>query len=372
MVEAYTLNGVAKPVLEFCREAARSVSPRVEISLMTFVREKPDNEFLRAARTEGFPIDVIQESGRLDLSIIAKVRDAVRHRNPQVIWTNNTKSNFLIRASGLNREAKWVAFYHGHTYANLLDRTYNQIDRWSHRGADRLVTVCGKFASDLAARGVQSDRIRVQHTPIRIADPVPAAVVRELRNRLCGANSETKILLTVGRLSKEKGHADLLRTVAELRRRSGIPTFRLVLVGDGPELHALESQSASMGIGDVVDFAGHQGNVRPYYAASDIFCLPSHTEGSPNVLLEAMEAGVPIVATAVGGVPEMVTHDRHALLIGAMDAPGMADAMVRLLADSALRARLASAAREQLAAHSPQQYFQNVTSIFLELVTGIS
>jgi glycosyltransferase involved in cell wall biosynthesis len=201
---------------------------------------------------------------------------------------------------------------------------------------------------------------------------VPAAVVRELRNRLCGANSETKILLTVGRLSKEKGHADLLRTVAELRRRSGIPTFRLVLVGDGPELHALESQSASMGIGDVVDFAGHQGNVRPYYAASDIFCLPSHTEGSPNVLLEAMEAGVPIVATAVGGVPEMVTHDRHALLIGAMDAPGMADAMVRLLADSALRARLASAAREQLAAHSPQQYFQNVTSIFLELVTGIS
>jgi glycosyltransferase involved in cell wall biosynthesis len=372
MVEAYSVNGVAKPVLEFCREAACSALPRVEISLMTFVREQPDNGFLRAARAEGFPVDVIQESGRLDLSIIAKVRDGVRRRNPQVIWTNNTKSHFLIRASRLSHETKWVAFHHGYTSKNLLDRTYNQMDRWSHRGADRLVTVCGKFASDLAARGVQSDRIRVQHTPIRVADPVPAAVVQELRHRLCGDNGDTKILLTVGRLSKEKGHADLVRTVAELRKHAGLPAFRLVLVGDGPELHPLESQCASLDLGKVVYFAGHQDNVRPYYAASDIFCLPSHTEGSPNVLLEAMEAGIPIVATAVGGVPEMVTHDRHALLVGAMDAQGMTDATARLLTDPALRASLASAARAQLAAHSPKQYFQNITSIFLELVTRIS
>ena len=86
----------------------------------------------------------------------------------------------------------------------------------------------------------------------------------------------------------------------------------------------------------MVSFLGQQENVSRYYAIADVFVLSSHSEGSPNVLLEAMDAGVPIVATLVGGVPEIVTNDQHALLVKSHDVAGMAAAMVRLLSDDRL------------------------------------
>ena len=93
-----------------------------------------------------------------------------------------------------------------------------------------------------------------------------------------------------------------------------------------------------------------------------LFC-PSHSEGSPNVLLEAMDAGVPIVATLVGGIPEIVTNDQDALLVESHDVAGMAAAMVRLLSDEELCTRLTAAARTVLERHTPEIYFKNIMSV---------
>jgi glycosyltransferase involved in cell wall biosynthesis len=115
-----------------------------------------------------------------------------------------------------------------------------------------------------------------------------------------------------------------------------------------------------------VTLAGHQNIVDPYYAIADAFVLPSHSEGSPNVLLEAMAAGVPVVATAVGGVPEIVSSGKNALLVVRGDTVGLAFAVTQLLIDQALRDRLVSSARDTVFHKTPGAYFQSIVSVFNE------
>ena len=369
ILEAYSVTGPAKAVFQFAREAsARSLAPRVEISFLTFLRNESENAFTRAVRAQGLRLDIINEKGRFDFAVIRQLREAVDRRRPDVIWTNATKSHFLIRLSGLHHKAKWVAFHHGYTTTHWTTRVYNQLDRWSHRGADRVVTCCRKFAAEIAARGVKSGRIRVQHMPIQRSQQVPAPVAAQLRWRL-GIREGALIVLSVGRLSKEKGHAELLRAMSGVvQGMDASVAIRLLLVGDGPELGVLKALALQLKLDGTVLFLGHQENVRPYYAIADVFALPSHSEGSPNVLLEAMDAGVAVVATAVGGVPEIVIDGRDALLVEKQNISGMANAIVRVLKDGPLRAQLTCSGRECLNRHTTEMYFGSLLSIFQEIL----
>ena len=114
-------------------------------------------------------------------------------------------------------------------------------------------------------------------------------------------------------------------------------------------------------------------DVQPFYAIADVFALPSHTEGSPNVLLEAMAANLPIVATAVGGVPEMVANNESALLVPPGDPKHLASAIANLLTDKDLAQRLARKAAMLVdIQHSPERYVQSLIEIYSEVIGGRS
>jgi glycosyltransferase involved in cell wall biosynthesis len=149
---------------------------------------------------------------------------------------------------------------------------------------------------------------------------------------------------------------------------SGKRKVQLLLAGDGPERRALEQFCSKLGLEDSVRFLGHQGNVRPLYGVADLFVLPSHSEGSPNVLLEAIDADVPIVATAVGGIPEIVEDGISALLVGRMDEDAMVVAINRLLGDRKLRDQLRTNARLVLAKHTPERYFGRISGVFQQVL----
>jgi glycosyltransferase involved in cell wall biosynthesis len=137
----------------------------------------------------------------------------------------------------------------------------------------------------------------------------------------------------------------------------------MVLVGDGPEREALIALARNKGV--ALTMAGQISDVAPYFAAADVFVLPSHSEGSPNVLLEAMAAGLPVVATAVGGVPDTVTDGEQALLVPAAQPQAMADAIRRLLTDGNLALRLGTSARERATAQfSPEARVRRIAEIY--------
>ena len=371
LVEAVSMSGTAKAVLEFAREASRPRHdlPPVGISIVTFARGEPDNAFIRIVRREGYPIDIVTESGPFDPGVLPRLREAVKRRQPDILWTNAVKSHFLVRLSGLDRRAAWVAFHHGYTTTDWKTRLYNQFDRWSPRGARRVVTVCRAFAADLRTRGIRSERIRVQPMPIRPSAPVPPEAVADLRRQL-GIDAAQPVLLAVGRLSREKGHAELLGALAEMRRREPGLALKLLIAGDGPQRRELETLSARLDLGDAVLFLGYQENVRPLYALADVFVLASHSEGSPNVLLEAMEAGVAVVATAVGGIPEIATDEENALLVEPRNVPALAQALLRAIQDPPLRATLTGAAGQVVRRHTPDQYYRNLVAIFREALSA--
>jgi glycosyltransferase involved in cell wall biosynthesis len=229
-----------------------------------------------------------------------------------------------------------------------------------------VVTVCEAFARLIEKRGVARERIRVEYMPIRPSTERPPRARQTLRSHL-QIEAGTIVLLSVGRLSKEKGHAELVRAVARIHRTEPALPIRLLLVGDGPEAAPLKALCRELKIESRVLFAGHQATVRDYYAAADIFVLPSHSEGSPNVLLEAIDADLPIVATAVGGISEMVGNEVEALLVRRGDGEALAGAITRLVHDEALRERLKSAGRKLLDRHTPEKFFRNLATIFREV-----
>jgi colanic acid/amylovoran biosynthesis glycosyltransferase len=155
-------------------------------------------------------------------------------------------------------------------------------------------------------------------------------------------------ILCVAALSRRKGHAVLLDALALLHER-GTPA-RLTLVGDGPERPRLEAQAEQLGLGDAVRFTGPVANdaVPGYYARADVFCLPSFAEGLPTVLMEAMAAGLPVVATNVNGTAELVEDGVSGRVVAPARADLLADALEPLLGDPRLRERIGRAARERV------------------------
>jgi len=369
LMEAATVTGPAKNLIEFARRANASSSlppdpPALRLSIVTFQRGASAPEaFLTAARAAGVEVDLLHERHRFDTAVVGQLHRILQTRQPDIVQTHNVKSHFLARLAGLDRHYRWIAFHHGYTTTDLKMLLYNQLDRWSLPKAMRVVTVCQAFGRLLERRGVRRERISVLHNSVS-PKPAPApGTVDALRGKL-GINAGARVILSVGRFSREKAQDDLLRAFEILRRASDIPTV-LVLVGDGPERPRLTAMVREYGLEPAVIFAGQQREVAPFYALADILALPSHSEGSPNVLLEAMAAGVPVVATAVGGVPEIVTHEQNALIVPPRHPAQLAEALHRLLKDPNLGSRLAVNASSHLAAcYTPDIYYRTLAGLY--------
>jgi glycosyltransferase involved in cell wall biosynthesis len=216
-------------------------------------------------------------------------------------------------------------------------------------------------------RGVSPSRIDVLPNSIEPVPPPDPSGTQTLSQSL-GLSADVRVILSIGRLSTEKAQINLLQAFALMKT----PDLRLVLVGDGIDRLMLESAAASLGIADQTIFAGHSRHVWPFYNLADIFVLPSLSEGSPTVLLEAMVAQTPIVATAVGGVPETVEHEKSALLVPSRDPEKLAEAIRRLLESPELRARLVVNAFARVKEQSsPQASYASLTSLFSRLTVRL-
>ena len=372
VVEATTVNAVAKITLEFFR-TAREVTdtnpdrPIIDGSIVTFARDSSENEFIQTARAAGIEVDVISERGRFDLSVLSTLKRIIEQRQPDIVITQSVKSHFLMWRSRLWKRIPWIAYHHGYTSTDSKMRLYNRFDRWSLPKADLVMTVCEAFAQELVSvNKVRREKIRVQHNPIR-SGPIPdPAEVKALRERL-GISDHERVILSVGRLSKEKAQADLI--LAFQRLCGACADYKLVIVGDGPERAGLEATAAALLIDKQVVFTGQVSDVMPFYTTAEVFVLPSHSEGSPNVLLEAMGAEVPVVATAVGGVPEIVEDQMSALLVPPGDPPAMANAIDRLVKDIELGARLSRNAAELVSKnHSPHEYVRSLRQTYSTVI----
>ncbi len=366
IVEAKTVTGPAKNLIRFASENR----DRLDFHFVTYARAKSETEakehtnvFIDAVRKAGIPISVLWERGRFDRNVLGQLLASIRSLEPQYVQTHSVKSHFLLSRIRKAIGAPWIAFHHGYTDEDLKMRLFNRMDRLSLPKAAAVVTVCEAFARDLERYGIARRRIHVLHNSLDPAWAQRAGLTDEasaVRASLPDGG-KAPVLLCVGRFSKEKGHAVLIEALQ--RQKPG--SFSALLIGDGPLRKSVEEQVRSSHLESSVVFVGQMRDVRGYFAAADMFILPSLSEGSPNVLLEAMSAGVPIVATDVGGVAEIVSNNETALIVPGGQAVPLAAAIERLLEDNVLARELAARARQRLAEHfTPGNYDARLFAIY--------
>jgi glycosyltransferase involved in cell wall biosynthesis len=226
-----------------------------------------------------------------------------------------------------------VAKVHG---SDINVFTRNPVRRWQvARALNRcrqVVAVSRALAERVEQIGVPSDRIRVIYNGVDPTLFAPAS--RSEARQTLGLPVNARVLLYVGNLLQSKGCHELVHAFARLRARDPKPLL-LALVGDGADRPALEQLAADHGLSGSIYFAGRCAHDRlpAWFAASDVLCLPSHAEGVPNVVLEAMACGIPVVASRVGGIPE-VLEDEAGLLVPPRDVARLTDALGEALARS--------------------------------------
>jgi glycosyltransferase involved in cell wall biosynthesis len=356
-----------------------SSGPLIKLSLVMFERlgkhsisiPRQESELAEAARQSGVSSFTIAERFAFDLRALSRLKSLILQLQPDLIETHAVKSHFLVRLSGAAKKTPWVAFHHGYTQTDLRSPVYNQLDRWSLRAPAHIVTVSCASKQQLATRAVCSSNITVLHNAVRSLS-IPGAEMRsgmrQRRERL-GLSPHDHVILCVGRLSHEKAPADLVTALLYLEGRKPQLPVQLVFVGDGPERGTIERRARSTGFFDRVKLAGYCRDVRPYYEVADLVAIPSISEASPNALLEAMAAGVPVAATSAGGIPEIVSHEETALLVEPGDPAAMANAIHRLLSSKELRTTIVGRARKLIQTQfSPESRAKVLADLYMRLV----
>ena len=370
LIENALVTGPARNVIEFAKMAATADGdlPAVQVTLVTYQRGTEESALARAGLEAGLAVRTVAERRRWDTQVFGQLKRVVAEISPDILETRNVKSHFLVRLLGLYRKYPWIAWNHGYTSISQLDRMYARLDRWSLPKAYRVVTVCQPFAEQLAKAGVRKNRITILHNA---AQPFVAPPLEEVERtwRKLGIADDEAVILAVGRLSEEKGHADLVRAAAILSGSPGVPRFRVVILGDGPEREPLLQLATKLGVAQRIKLAGFQRDTALYYAMATLVAVPSHSEGSPNVVLEAMAAGLPIVANQVGGVPEILDEGATGLMVMPRSPNAMANAIQKILSDEELRGRLGASARARVeSSYTPAAYRRALVEFYQEIL----
>jgi glycosyltransferase involved in cell wall biosynthesis len=312
----------------------------------------PRSEVVIAAHGEGPLVDAAGATGMRfvplrhvrrplhpfrDLLGLLELVALIRRERPDIVHVNSSKAGVLGRMAAVLARVPIVVFtVHGWAF-----KAYSGIASTLYRAADRLmarattITICvteADRAAGVAARTCDPDRTVV------IANAVDVDAVPPARH-----DGDPPRIVTVGRLAWPKDPRTLVRALARLPDRS----FSAVIVGDGPDRSGMETEIRELGLESTVELCGARRDVPELLARSDVFALASRSEGGPISILEAMAAGLPVVASDVGGVRELVVEGATGMLVPAGDPDALAAALERLLGDPELRRRLGAAGRER-------------------------
>jgi len=293
------------------------------------------------------PVRSLGASSKSDLRAPLRFVRALRRGRPDVLQSFLFFDNTVARLAGVfSPETTVVTGVRGVPDSRSVLRTV--VDRATLPLSDRIVSNSADGTEWAESLGGKPSSITTIHTGRDVARYADVTASEDLRGTL--GLGEEPVVGTVGRLVENKGGYDLLD--AWVKVRSDHPEAQLLFVGDGPERTDLEAYAASKRVRESVVFAGQRDDVPRLLASMDIFAFPSHHEGLPGALLEAMCAGLPIVTTPVGGCSELIRDGEEGLYVPVRNPDRLAAAIGRLLENRRLARQLGENARKRASAFS--------------------
>ena len=312
---------------------------------------------------DGLGVEVVRigELGReispfRDLMATLRLARLIRRERPDILHTHTAKAGTVARAAALLAGSRKppiiVHTFHGHVlrgyFGPLRSRFFRLLERWLAAGTTALIAVSPQVRDDLVELGVAPrDRFVVIRLGIELEQRVaPEQNGRAESRRYLGIPEGRFAVGWIGRMTAVKRTDDVLVAFKQLRA-NGVDAV-LCLVGDGPDRVGLERRAQELGVARHTLFLGYQEDVAQFYAAFDTLILPSGNEGTPVSAIEALAAGRPVVATRVGGVPDVVRDGQDGFLVEAGATDDLADRLERLARDPELRERMGKEGRARV------------------------
>ncbi|MBI5296220.1 MAG: glycosyltransferase family 4 protein [Chloroflexi bacterium] len=305
----------------------------------------------REAQKLGIPQRIVG-ANKTDPRILRNLVRLIRAEKIQLLDTQNIQSKFWASAAAAFTDValvstinSWYASEHGR--ASLKGRLYTALELATNRSLDLYITVSARDRQSLLASGIAADRIELIYNAVDIrAEDIPGGSAW-LRHKF-SIPAGRLVCTAVGRLVPVKGYDVLVEAAGLLAREA--PHLHLLLVGDGESRQALADQIGKLALRERVTLAGYQDReqVLSILRSSDMFVMPSRYEGTPIALLEAGALGLPIVASNVGGIPELVRDGQEALLVPAADSQALTCALSQLANDRDLAGQLGHRAAQRV------------------------
>jgi glycosyltransferase involved in cell wall biosynthesis len=345
---------------------ARHLPAPFRTTFLSFAEHGLARPFIEEARREGFAAIELRANAPRLLKCIGEVARELRERKADLLCTSGYKPDLIGWRAARRAGVPVVAIAHGWTAATFRVRCYEALDRRALRCVDAVVAVSQAQAAKLRRAGVSETRITTILNAI--GDEAFAPAEPEFREALLKQFPSPPRLIVgaAGRLSREKDIALLIDAAAQVAAQQ--PDVGFVVLGEGPLRAALSDQIGRLGLRGRFILPGFRPDVAKYLPHFDVAVLSSKTEGMPVVLLEAFAAGVPMVATAVGGIPEVLEDGKSGYLVRSGDATALAGRIAELLRDDGKRLAMGRHAQEHVRrGFSCQQQAGRYADLFLRL-----
>ncbi len=360
---------------------ARLDKSRFEVHLAVGTTAGDPGPTLDEARASGVALFEIPELVRAiaplaDWRALRSLRRIMHSNAYDIVHTHTSKAGILGRlAAKLEGVPRIVHTPHGHVfygyYGAVTTQLFVGLERWVAGFTDRLIALTQADLEDHIRFGIAPrQRFRVIHSGIDFSafengcSKVDRAAIRSG----LGIDPDGVVIGSLGRLTAIKGHRVLLEAFAMVRRR--VANAWLLLVGDGEERIALQTLVRELGVEHHTVFAGWRDDIAEVLGGMDIFVFPSINEGMGKALVEAMYAGVPCVATNVGGIPELIRHEQEGLLVAPAAPQELTDGVLRLLNHDAERSRFAATANKRAQAYTAESMVEQIELLYDDLVAS--
>jgi succinoglycan biosynthesis protein ExoA len=339
-------NFVGGPEHQLLRYAESECHDAWSIVLGTFRGPEEGSDFLRAIEARG--LDSVSLPASSWGSALRALIQVIRRERIELLCTHGYRSDVLGLLAGRHLDIPVACFLRGWTRENYKVRLHEAIDRFAVHFADRVVCLSATQARKLSRPSKPTDKIRIVCNAIdapRIDQSLRIRSRCELRRRF-NLSQEAVVVATAGRLSPEKGASDFLEAIAHVKKH--FPLVRFLIFGDGVLRQSLENRARLLNLADRVVFAGFHADLRGMVPGFDLLVNPSHSEEMPNIVLESLAAGIPVVATAVGGVPDIAGPEGALHLVPPRNPQILGNAIRELLGNQVLREKLAQAGPERV------------------------
>lgn len=358
------IGGPGKGVLQFLRFGGLDVCDPV---IVNFKVNNNKGQFCSVLENKNILYQNLNQRMTYDPFLIPQALKIVNKYKLNILESHGYKSHLVCMSIKRMTGIPWIAFFHGWTSLNFKIKCYNILENVLLGCADRIVPVSQGMIKKLNLRLIDKQKIRTIYNAVDPSELSADADDENIREKY-GIKVDDQLAAVVGRFSPEKGHIYLVNALPKIHHK--FPNLKVMFIGEGNEEESLKKIINEMGLNQNIIFTGYQEDLGAFYKEIDLLILPSLSEGMPNVALEAMLYSKPVVATRVGGVPEVVMDGVTGKVVDPYNSEQLANAVTGLLENSDDLLAFGMAGRQRVIDHfCPVQRVKNIAALYEDVLS---